>query len=203
MTREILKDAHDPSLPFKPGYPAWIESWKQTTDPTSWIQNSVVWYSQQVTRRLGEKRFAGYVRAFDYGNQDISGDPGEQNGLTRSWLASSLKISPREQIAFLRKLVNRTLPVSAHASEMTEDVTRIATLDNGWAIHGKTGAGRPLAADGSRGPAQGWFVGWARKGDRTILFARQVEDDTPQKVSPGIRTRAEMMKELPAVLDQL
>src|SRR5690348_12506099 len=39
----FLKDEHDPTLPFKKGYPDWIESWRTDTDPTAWMKNSVVW----------------------------------------------------------------------------------------------------------------------------------------------------------------
>ena len=108
----FLKDEHHPALPFRKGYPDWVPSWRRTTDPTAWIANSVVWYSQQVTQALGEDRFRRYVTAFHYGNEDVSGDPGKHDGLTRAWLSSSLKISPLEEVAFLEKLVEGRLPVS-------------------------------------------------------------------------------------------
>lgn len=109
----FLEDEHDPALPFKEGYPDWIESWRSDTDPAAWMKNSVVWYSQQVTQALGKEKFAGYVEAFGYGNADVSGDKGKDNGLTRSWLSSSLRISPLEQLDFLAKIVGRKLPASA------------------------------------------------------------------------------------------
>ena len=201
----FLADAHSPALPFRKGYPDWIASWKATTDPTSWIRNSVVWYSQQVTQSLGEKRFQRYAADFHYGNEDVSGDPGKHNGLTRAWLASSLKISPLEQLEFLGKLVRRELPVSGQAFEMTRKVTEIGMLPNGWDIHGKTGAGVPKRPDGSpdRGRAFGWFVGWATKDGRTVVFARLVQDEKKEPVSPGLRTRDAMMHELPALLGAL
>lgn len=69
----VLKDAHHPALPYKESYKAWRPEWKTTTDPTSWIAKSVVWYSQQTTTALGEARFGRYVRDFQYGDQDVSG----------------------------------------------------------------------------------------------------------------------------------
>ncbi|MHA6644163.1 class D beta-lactamase [Mesorhizobium sp. A623] len=201
----FLTNTHEPALPFKKGYPDWIPSWKSTTDPTSWIKNSVVWYSQQITRYLGEKRFQRYVSEFHYGNADASGDPGKHNGLSRSWLSSSLKISPLEQLAFLGKLVNRQLPVTAHAYEMTSRITALGTLPNGWEIHGKTGAGAPRNADGTfaTNRAYGWFVGWASNGGRTLVFARLIQNEKKEAVSPGLRSREAMMRELPALLDAL
>jgi len=83
----FLKDAHAPALPFRESSPDWGgPHWRQTTDPTRWIKYSVVWFSQQVTQSLGEARFQKYVDEFQYGNKDISGDPGKHNGLTRAWL---------------------------------------------------------------------------------------------------------------------
>jgi beta-lactamase class D/beta-lactamase class D OXA-42 len=199
----FLKDEHAPKLPFKQGYPDWIKSWRADTDPASWIKNSVVWYSQQVTQSLGEDRFKHYVTAFGYGNQDVSGDPGKKDGLTRSWLSSSLKISPLEQLSFLEKLVNRQLPVGAHAYDMTARITSLGTLPNGWEIHGKTGAGGPRAADGNMDGrrAYGWFVGWATKDGRTVVFARLIQNEKKEPVSPGLRARETMMRELPGLLD--
>jgi beta-lactamase class D len=201
----FLKDEHSPALPFRAGYPDWLPVWRQTTDPTGWIQYSVVWYSQQVTQALGEARFQQYAHAFQYGNEDVSGNPGKHDGLTRAWLSSSLRISPLEQLAFLGKLVDRRLPVTPHAFDMTDRITRVATLPNGGDVHGKTGTGSPPKPNGSYDPAHayGWFVGWATKGTRTIVFARLIQDAREEKETPGLRARAALLRELPSRLDAL
>jgi beta-lactamase class D len=82
----FLVDEHTPALPFRDGYLDWNPSWRATTDPAGWMTNSVVWYSQQVTRHLGEARFQRYVSEFRYGNEDVSGNPGKQDGLTLAWI---------------------------------------------------------------------------------------------------------------------
>lgn len=61
-----------------------------------------------------------YIRLFEYGNQDVSGDTGMHNGLMNAWLSSSLAISPKEQNHFLNKLVTNTLPISADAIEKNQ-----------------------------------------------------------------------------------
>jgi hypothetical protein len=80
----VLRDEHSPVLPFKQGYVDWRPVWRQAHDPSSWMKESVVWYSQQLTLQLGEERFASYVKQFGYGNADVSGDPGKNNGLSES-----------------------------------------------------------------------------------------------------------------------
>ena len=165
----ILRDTHTPALPFKPGYVDWQPSWRATTDPTSWIRNSTVWYAQQVTGKLGERGVQDYLKRFDYGNQDLSG------GVDIAWIASSLQVSPREQVAFLRKVANRQLPVSAHAFYMTAQLLRLPARSDGWQVYGKTGTASGTWRDGAEDPdrALGWFVGWATKDGRTVVFARQ------------------------------
>lgn len=201
----ILQDEHTPSWPYQPGYPDWGgDAWRQPTDASRWIQYSVVWFSQRVAQQLGENRFQRYAHDFRYGNQDVSGEPGKRNGLQGAWINSSLRISPQEQIAFLRRLVNRQLPVSAHAYDMTSKVTLIATAPDGWEIHGKTGTGSP-GSNGHYDPAHayGWFVGWAIKGDQKRVFARLIQDDQPTQPNAGLRARDGLLQELPALADQL
>lgn len=202
----FLKDAHAPLLPYKKGYVDWGgENWTQPTDPARWIKYSVVWFSQQVTQHLGAARFQKYADAFEYGNRDLSGDPGKHNGLMFSWIGSSLQIAPLEQVRFLEKLVNRKLPVSANAFDRTEEITRMDPLPNGWSLNGKTGSASKKLADGTPDPNHpyGWFVGWSRKDGRTIVFARLLQDEQKMPVSTGLRARDALIEELPALLDRL
>ena len=201
----FLKDQHTPRLPYRHGYVDWGgDAWRQDTDPARWMQYSVVWYSQQITQALGAATLQKYVRALGYGNADVSGDPGKDNSLERSWISSSLKISPLEQLGFLRRLLRHQLPVSRQAVDETARLTRLADLPGGWQLHGKTGAAFPRKPDGSFDEAHGygWFVGWASKGERSFVFARLVQDEQPGQQSAGLRTREAMLRELPAMLEQ-
>lgn len=195
----ILRDAHTPALPFKAGYVDWQPSWRATTDPTSWIRNSTVWYAQQVTTRLGENGLRAYVGRFDYGNQDLS------SGVLHSWIGASLQISAIEQAGFLRKVANRALPVSPHAYDMTAQLLRLPTTTNGWDVYGKTGTATLVRPDGSEDDAQsyGWFVGWASKNGRTVVFARQTFGATHPQRAAGPLLKETFLHALPATLDAL
>jgi len=192
----ILQDAHTPALPFKAGYVDWQPSWRAATDPTSWIRNSTVWYAQQVTSRLGERRVQDYVGRFDYGNQNLAG------GVDVAWIASSLQISPREQAAFLRKVANRELPVSAHAFDMTAQLLRLPTLADGWQVYGKTGTASGDGA-GDKSRALGWFVGWATKDGRTVVFARQTFGPRDPDRAAGPLLKERFLRALPGKLATL
>ena len=190
----LLQDEHAPLLPFRQGDADWRPSWRSATDPARWMAESVVWYSQRLTVALGQARFAAYARRFEYGNADVSGDA-QHDGLTASWLGSSLRISPLGQLSFLGRVVNRQLGVSERAYEMTARLTRFAGPVEGWRVNGKTGSGS----------GYGWYVGWAEKGGRKYVFARLIQKDRadPQEASGGLLARDGLMAEFPALVNAI
>ena len=130
------------------GKPSSIAAWNHDQTLASAMRHSVVWYFQRVATGIGEERMQRGLDRIGYGNRDISG------GLTRFWLQSSLKISPREQVGLLRALFNGSLPFAA---EDIAVVKRDITLSSGKGLRfmGKTGSG---SDDADRGII-GWFVG--------------------------------------------
>ncbi|MEN5277349.1 class D beta-lactamase [Brucella sp. TWI432] len=189
----ILEDAHTPSWPYKEGYPAWRESWRQSVDPTYWEDQSVVWFSQELTRKLGKDKFQKYTDQLNYGNRDLSGDRGKNNGLLRSWISSSLQISPNEQADFLMKMVNYKLPFSEVAITKTMEILPSHQLSNGWMVHGKTGSAFETGPKGKpdRRRQFGWYVGWAEKGDQKVVFVRLNRNVLARKGRMGPVTREE------------
>jgi beta-lactamase class D len=194
----FLIDEHHPVLPYREAYIDWGIDARQAADPARWMRDSVVWFSQQVTQSVGKARFADYTSRFQFGNADVSGDS-THDGLTLSWINSSLQVSPLEQLGFLNKVVNRQLGVNRHAYDKTYAITKIAGNHGGWEVHGKTGS------SGSSAGGWGWFVGWTSKGGRTFTFARLIQDDDsqPKAVGAGLRARDAFVKELPALMDEL
>jgi beta-lactamase class D len=199
----FLENAEEPVLPFMEGYPDWLgEVWRQPTGPKRWMEYSVVWYSQQIAKFLGYERLRDYADAFGYGNGDVTGDPGKDNGLERAWIASSLKISPREQVEFLRKLVKHELPVSAEAMDSAMEIVERRDIADGWGVQGKTGMAYSRKPDGTfnYGRPYGWYVGWARRDERTVVFARLLQDEKKQEPRTSLRARDGILEELPGIL---
>jgi len=193
----VLSDENTPAWDYKPEFKA-VKRDHKTVDPTIWERDSVLWYSREITRRLGAEKFAAYVSAFSYGNADVSGTPGKTDSLTGSWVDSSLTIAPVEQIDFLRRLLDGKLPVSAKAHDMT--IAILPEFQAGeWSVQGKTGSTRMRKGSGTDNRAIGWFVGWANKGDRRIVFARLAVNGK-QEGPKGLATRAAFLKELPRLV---
>ncbi len=182
----LLVDEHNPAFPFEEGYTVNKEDDRQTTDPTLWEKNSVVWYSQKLTTALGMKKFQYYVNLLNYGNKDLSGDTGKNNGLTHAWLGSSLKISAAEEANFIRNILNHKFKISEKSYEMTENIIPEFDAEDGWKVHGKTGSSG----------VQGWFVGWAEKDGRKIAFAKFIIADKADSGPYGPKARDEFLKEI-------
>lgn len=196
----VLADEHAPLWHYKAEFNASRREQK-SVDPTIWEADSIVWYSQEITRRLGEEKFASYVAKFDYGNRDVSGASGKQ-GLTHAWLMTSLKISPDEQAEFVSRMLAGKLPVSAKALEMTQKIIPMFQSGDGWVVHGKTGSGWMRNGKGEidRGRPIGWFVGWAEKDGRQLAFARMKISPKAVKSPFGPMLRAAFVKDLPDLI---
>lgn len=139
-------------------------TWDRDQTLRSAFQGSVVWFYQELARRIGVEPESEFVRKFQYGNMDTSG------GLTNFWLESSLMISADEQVAFLQRLWLGNLPVSKEAQQVTRAVMEISRKGD-RILYGKTGTGGDQEAGVAR---LGWFVGCVTNGKHTVLFATRI-----------------------------
>jgi beta-lactamase class D len=144
-----------------------IEAWNRDHDLRSAMRNSVVWYYQELARRVGPQRMQDWVDKLDYGNRDTSGD------IDRFWLGSSLRISPDEQVVFLERLHAGRLPVSARSRAIVSDILVQDDPAPGLVYRGKTGSCRASEA----APPHGWWVGSLEKADRLVAFAALIVGD--------------------------
>jgi beta-lactamase class D len=198
----LLKSASQPVLEPPAGADTSRAVTRGPQTPQSWMRNSVVWYSQVLTRELGMERIRGYLESFAYGTPNISGTPGREEPIAHFWLSSSLRISPREQVDFLRRMLKGELKVSEKA--VTETMALLAQEEQpaGWLLFGKTGTGFSPGGDGLPDPHRplGWFVGFAQKSGRTAVFARFISLDQKSEESLGLMARRQALGALAAVL---
>jgi beta-lactamase class D len=118
---------------------------------------SAYWYFRDVVRRIGPAGFKQWLDTVGYGNADTTG------GFDQCWVRGGLRITPRQQIEFLRKLHAEELPFSARTFALTKDImVREDTL--GHVLRAKTGW-----AQGDEGSI-GWYVGWAEAPGRAPYF---------------------------------
>ncbi len=176
----ILKNENHPIFKAKEPPKYMSEYWSGENTPLTWMKYSTVWYSQIITTKLGIKNFQKYVDQLDYGNKDLSGDATLHNGLTQSWLSSSLQISSSQQINFIEKLATNKLPFSQKSQIKTKILLQLyeeSRLSDGWNLYGKTGTD----VDSKTGERKGYFVGFGTKEDRMISFVIHISDEQNSK----------------------
>jgi beta-lactamase class D len=135
-----------------------VPAWNRDHDLRSAMKNSVVWYYQEVARRIGESRYRDYLARFDYGNRDISG------GIDRFWLDGGLRITPKAQVSFLARLMRGDFRIRKRHIEILRRILLTAT-EGGVTLRAKTGLARQ---DGHR---IGWLVGFVERDTITHVFA--------------------------------
>jgi beta-lactamase class D len=150
--------------------------WNRDTSAEDWLKYSVVWFSQRITPQLGTATVEDYLTRFDYGNRDISGGP------TNFWLGSTLKISPNEEIEFLKKLWRNELPVSQRAMMLTKKIMPVEISPSEATLAGKTGSHM------TKTNSLGWFVGHLDCKQGEYLVAVNYSEDKPPagSIYPGM-----------------
>ena len=176
-----------------------LESWNRNQTAESWMRDSVVWVSQAITPQLGAEKIAGYLKSFDYGNKDMSGE------LTTFWLTptplegskteNTLKISGYEQADFMRKLWTNKLPVSPKALELTKKIIPRETNPPHRILAGKTGSG---FMDPEQTIRVGWYVAHLSVGLKQYIVVTNFIDtaEVPQPRSFGGHEARELTKQL-------
>lgn len=156
---DSLKNPSEPWMnnvePFK--------HWHQDHNLQTAIKYSVVWYYQELARRIGNENMTKLLNQIDYGNNDIS------SGIDNFWLCGSLKISAKEQVEFLRKLYENSLSgFSIKNQEMVKNILLYESNDN-YKLYGKTGGGNCLD-----NKTIGWYVGFVESDNKTYVFAMNI-----------------------------
>ncbi|MBF0545962.1 MAG: class D beta-lactamase [Candidatus Riflebacteria bacterium] len=140
-----------------------IKTWNQDHNLKSAFSESCLWFFREIASRVGTETMNKFVNDMDYGNRDTSG------GLTQFWLDSTLKISPDEQIEFLKKLCTNRLPFSNRSVKLLKEIM-LATQTVEVSVYGKTGT----AGDPIKGATMGWYVGFLEKSAHTYIFAANI-----------------------------
>lgn len=140
--------------------------WNQDLTLHNAFRFSAVWVFQRLARRIGAKRMQNRLNRIPYGNKDISG------GLSRFWLGSSLRISPKEQLSLLYRLYTHTLPFRKNV-QMTVQGMMLLKKTKRFTLSGKTGSEYR-----KKRWVRGWFVGHLATKKKRYLFATHIYKKT-------------------------
>ena len=131
------------------------------------FQLSAVPHYQAIARAIGADRMQEWVDRVGYGNRDITG------GIDVFWLTGGLRISPKEQVDFLKRLYDGTLPFAPETMAAVRDIMRVEETED-YVLRAKTGWGVPPGTE-----EVGWWVGWVESGEGVTFFATLLESPDP------------------------
>lgn len=177
----IMEDAK--TMIFWDGIERSISAWNKDMTFGEALQVSCVPCYQQIARKVGVENYHVLLNKLDYGNMDV-----QVNNLDQFWLRGESKISPKEQLNFLKKLYKEELPLSNRSMRIVKDMLLLEETEE-YRLFGKTG----WAVNGMYNV--GWFVGWVENASGTYFFVTHVHALSP-KEDLFIRSRKEITQSI-------
>jgi beta-lactamase class D len=172
----VVSDAESP-LPWD-GKEYSNTAWNRDHTLRSAMQVSCVPCFQGIARQVGEARMQDWLNRLDYGNHDSSGR------VDFFWLGGQLRITPFQQIDFLRRLDGGKLPIQEHTLDVVRDVITLDVTPE-YVLRGKTGSAVPPEE-----PQEVyWFVGFVELGERRVFFATMLDGRAPDVDAMAVRRR--------------
>ncbi|WP_319381826.1 class D beta-lactamase [Thiomicrorhabdus sp.] len=135
-----------------------FSAWNRDLTLRDAFQVSCVWCYQRLASKIGSEVYRQSLRSLHYGRLQ------EPFKTTTFWLDGALKVSAREQVAFLKAVFRQDLPFSRQAystlkSVMLVEKTPAYTLEakSGWSNH------------------IGWYIGYVETRDDVWFFALNMD----------------------------
>ena len=159
-----------------------VKSWNRDHTLKSAVKYSAVWYFMELAKRVGKEKIQRYVDKCNYGNMDISGTS------ETFWLNGNLKISPDQQITFLKQFYNNDLPFSKRSLDIVKEILLFEETSEykiraktGWAIFDKQHIG--------------WFIGYIEKENNIYFFVTNIENKDSD-IKLFLKARIEITKNI-------
>ncbi len=160
-----------------------FDQWNQDQTLQTAFRYSVVWAYQELARRIGKKQMKHWVDKTQYGNRDIAGE------IDTFWLDGELRISPREQLEFVKKLYKNELPFSQRNMDIVKEIMIVEQTPK-YILRGKTGwLGIGL-------PQIGWFVGYLEKAEDVYFFVINIDIVKSRDANARIGITKDIFKKL-------
>ncbi len=163
-----------------------VSAWNQDHNLRSALKVSAVWFYVEASKRVGEAKMQHYYNVANYGNRKIS-DFGKDY-----WNTGDLRITPRQQIAFLRHLYQNRVPFSERSIDLVKDIL-IAEKTDKYVLRAKTGWSTAFA------PNVGWYVGYVTRGSDIYFFAAELDLKTERDAPKRIEITRSVLRELKVI----
>jgi beta-lactamase class D len=166
-----------------------LPEWNRDLNMREAIKLSAVWFYQVIARRVGFDRMQQWVTRADYGNRQI----GTKDSIDKFWLEGNLRITPAQQIKFLRRFYQNELPFSARSIATVKDILVLEQTPE-YKLSGKTGwVGYQTQ---QKIPQVGWLVGYLEKNRDVYFFATNIDIRTPQDAKARMSLTRKCLQDL-------
>lgn len=162
-----------------------FDFWNRDYNMRQAIKYSAVWFYQVLARKIGHQRMQEYINKVGYGNRNI----GLEKDLDRFWLSGELRITPKEQINFLRRLYAGNLPFSERSMNIVKDILIVEQTPE-YTLRAKTGWTTAPKPD------LGWYVGYLEQNDNVYFFATNIDIVKPEDAKARLSITRRCLQDL-------
>jgi beta-lactamase class D len=126
---------------------------------------------QEVARKIGSERMISYLDKMQYPGMDV-----HPENIDLFWLEGKSRITPMQQLDFIKRLYEEKLPISPSAMRSVKSIMVVEKTPQ-YTLSGKTGwAVR-------NGNNYGWFIGWVETKNNVYYLATLVEPKNQEEIS--------------------
>lgn len=158
------------------------KEWNKDMNLKEAFKVSNVPYFQEVARRVGKDTMQQWIDSLSYGNKNIAGP------IDSFWLNNQLKISPDEQLGFLKQLYFDQLPFRKSVQQQVRDLM-LQEDNTAYKLSYKTGWGFD-----EKNNAVGWVAGWIEENRHVYFFVTLIT--TPDKQIDISKSRMDVTKDV-------
>jgi len=166
---EILKwDGEDKTFKGKT-----VKSWNSDTDIERAFKKSTIWFYVELAKKIKKENYKKYLKTFNYGNSNI-----DEKGYD-FWNYGDFTVTPENQIKFLVKLHENSLPLSKKNIQYVKSIM-VQDKNENYILRGKTGWGV------KNNQEIGWYIGYIENKTNTYFFATRIicpSEDLPKNFS--------------------
>ncbi len=146
-------------------------NWNRNFDLKAAFKQNATPYFQEISRRIGKDTMLQWMDSLSYGNKTISASTDS------FWMDNSLKISPDEQLGFLKKLYFDQLPFRKSVMQSVRDA--MVQIDNtAYKLSYISASGY----DAKNLPI-GWVTGWIEENRHVYFFVTLVKSERLRDLS--------------------
>jgi beta-lactamase class D len=147
-----------------------LPQWEQDLTLRKALQVSCVPCYQELARKIGARRMNEYLTKLSYGHMDVHPD-----NIDLFWLEGNSRITPRQQVEFLRRLYDEKLPMSIATMKAVKSIM-VNEANSDYTLSGKTGWAI------RNGNNYGWFAGYLETKGKVYFVATLVEPKDQEQV---------------------